>query len=97
MAPRRIEALASERMAVAAVGPNHCLAASAHGELFAFGRLHTTAESDQEKYFDMAVEMPGMIAQGERSRAMVRCGCQFDASMKELGVDSLICVGGPVI
>jgi alpha-tubulin suppressor-like RCC1 family protein len=73
LAPRRIEALASERMACIAVGPNHCLAANVHGELFAFGRLHTVAEDSTERYFDMAVEMPGMRDQdqGTRHRAMV--------------------------
>lgn len=67
--PRRVEALASERIACVAVGPNHSLAATVHGELFAFGRLHTVEEN--AKFFDVAVEMPGMRIEATRSRDMV--------------------------
>lgn len=54
-----------------AVGPNHCLAANVHGELFAFGRLHTAADNPDEKYFNIAVEMPGMRSHENGQPAMV--------------------------
>lgn len=73
-------------MACVAVGPNHSLAANVHGELFSFGRLHTVSEdAASERYFDVAVEMPGMREQKQYGREMVDRSFTAYYSMEDKG------------
>lgn len=67
--PVRVEELRHERVIGGACGYYHCLAVTASGQLYQWGKLHKHVHGADKEYFGMAIGLSGL--QSERMKRMV--------------------------
>lgn len=67
--PVRVEGLRHERVVNGTCGYYHCLAITASGRLYQWGKLHKHVNGADKEYFGMAIGLSGL--QSERMKRMV--------------------------